>query len=343
MQQNASSPTSNYQEKLNTLIQERDKISKEMEPVVKSQRNLQQAVDFEKEQEHKAVISQVEKLLSTRIKATTDIGKFVKTDMGMFPQMDIKDSAMLIKEQGQIIQNLNDLYFNGEIDLKSKQKMVAEVSKEYQKMIKSAPKPSLDKTGDDNQREKEQEHKAVISQVEKLLSTKIKATTDTGRFVKTDMGMFPQMDIKDSAMLIKEQGQIIQNLNDLYFNGEIDLKSKQKMATEVSKEYQKMIKSAPKPSLNKTGADNPRENKPNEPKEQEYRHKYGYDMMSEDEKKIFEEILGQQRDNEQEKIEQEGTYKDKMFDMDELFREEQLREEINREQGEIHQNRRRHM
>ena len=155
--------------------------------------------------------------------------------------------------------------------------------------------------------------------------------------------MFPQMDIKDSAMLIKEQGQIIQNLNDLYFNGEIDLKSKQKMATEVSKEYQKMIKSAPKPSLNKTGADNPRENKPNESKEQEYCHKYGYDMMSEDEKKIFEEILGQQRDNEQEKIEQEGTYKDKMFDMDELFREEQLMEEINREQEEIHQNHRRHM
>ena len=115
------------------------------------------------------------------------------------------------------------------------------------------------------------------------------------------------------------------------------------MATEVSKEYQKMIKSAPKPSLNKTVVDNPRENKPNEPKEQEYRHKYGYDMMSEDEKKIFKEILGQQRDNEQEKIEQEGTYKDKMFDMDELFREEQLMEEINREQEEIHQNHRRHM
>ena len=155
--------------------------------------------------------------------------------------------------------------------------------------------------------------------------------------------MFPQMDIKDSAMLIKEQGQITQNLNDLYFNGEIDLKSKQKMATEVSKEYQKMIKSAPKTSLNKTVVDNPRENKLNEPKEQEYRHKYGYDMMSEDEKKIFKEVLGQQRDNEQEKIEQEGTYKDKMFDMDELFREEQLMEEINREQEEIHQNHRRHM
>ena len=77
------------------------------------------------------------------------------------------------------------------------------------------------------------------------------------------MGMFPQMDIKDSAMLIKEQGQIIQNLNDLYFNGEIDLKSKQKMATEVSKEYKKMIKYAPKPSLNNTVVDNTRENKPN--------------------------------------------------------------------------------
>lgn len=236
---------------LNTLIRERDKISKEMEPVVKSQRNLQQAVDFEKEQEHKA----------------------------------------------------------------------------------------------------------VISQVEKLLSTKIKATTATGRFVKTDMGMFPQMDIKDSLTLIKEQGQIVQSLNDLYFNGEIDLKSKQKMTIEVIKEYQKMINDAPRPSLDKTGADNQKENKPNvansNGKEQQYRHKYGYDMMSEDEKEIFEERLRQQR--EKEKLEEERelngyqfeekteTDKGKMFDMDELFREEQMIEEINREQEEIHQNHRRHM
>lgn len=251
MQQNVSNTISNYQERLNTLIQERDKISKEMEPVVKSQRNLQQAVDFEKEQEHKA----------------------------------------------------------------------------------------------------------VISQVEKLLSTKIKATTATGRFVKTDMGMFPQMDIKDSLTLIKEQGQIVQSLNDLYFNGEIDLKSKQKMTIEVIKEYQKMIKDAPRPSLDKTGADNQKENKPNVPnsngKEQQYRYKYGYDMMSEDEKEIFEERLRQQR--EKEKLEEERelngyqfgekieTDKGKMFDMDELFREEQMIEEINREQEEIHQNHRRHM
>ena len=251
MQQNASNNISNYQERLNTLIQERDKISKEMEPVVKSQRNLQQVVDSEKEQEHKA----------------------------------------------------------------------------------------------------------VISEVEKLLSTKIKATTDTGRFVKTDMGMFPQMDIKDSVTLIKEQGQTIQGLNDLYFNGEIDLKSKQKMTIEVIKEYQRMIKDASRPSLDKTGADNQKENKPNvansNGKEQQYRHKYGYDMMNEDEKKIFEEMLSQER--EKEKLE-EGrdlnryqfeekteTDKGKMFDMDELFREEQIIEEINREQEEIHQNHRRHM
>lgn len=208
--------------------------------------------------------------------------------------------------------------------------------------------------------EKEQEHKAVISQVEELLSTKIKATTATGRFVKTDMGMFPQMDIKDSLTLIKEQGQIVQSLNDLYFNGEIDLKSKKKMTIEVIKEYQKMIKDAPRSSLDKTDADNQRENNPNvsssNDEEQEYRHKYGYDMMSEDEKEIFEERLRQQREKEKleeerdlngyqfgEKIEQGETYKDKMFDMDELFREEQIIEEINREREEIHQNHRRHM
>ena len=118
-----------------------------------------------------------------------------------------------------------------------------------------------------------------------------------------------------------------------------------------------MIKDAPRPSLDKTGADNQKENKPNvansNGKEQQYRHKYGYDMMNEDEKKIFEEMLSQER--EKEKLE-EGrdlnryqfeekteTDKGKMFDMDELFREEQIIEEINREQEEIHQNHRRHM
>lgn len=153
MQQNALTPIPNYQDKLNVLIQQRDKISKEMEPVIHSQKTFQQAVDYEKEQEHKAVISQVERLLSTRIKATTDTGRFVQTDMGMFPQMDRKDSSMLSKEQGQVIQRLNDLYIEGELDLKSKQKMVMEVIKEYQKMIKSAPKPIQRNADADKQRE----------------------------------------------------------------------------------------------------------------------------------------------------------------------------------------------
>lgn len=153
MKQNATAPIPNYQDKLTTLIQQRDKIGKAMEPIIHSQRTFQQTVDYEKEQEHKAVISQVERLLSTRIKATTDTGRFVQTDMGMFPQMDVKDTSMLSKEQGQVIQRLNDLWLDGEIDLKGKQKMVMEVIKEYQKMIKSAPKPIQSKTEDDNRRE----------------------------------------------------------------------------------------------------------------------------------------------------------------------------------------------
>ncbi len=239
MQQNISNPISNYQEKLNVLIQERDKVSEEMNPIVNSQRNLQQVVDFEKEQEHKAVISQVEKLLSTRIKATTDTGKFVKTDMGIFPQMDTKDSSMLIKEQRQLIQSLNDLYFNGEIDLGSKQKMIIEVMKEYQKMIKSAPRSGLNKTVDYNQREN---------------------------------------------------------------NPDV-------------------------PSFNNI--------------EQQYRHKYNYDMMNEKEK--LEEDRDLNRYPFGEKMKQKDTYKNQTFDMDELFREQQIIEEIDKEQEEVNQEHRRHM
>lgn len=272
MQQNASSLIPNYQEKLNGLIQQRDNISKEMEPVIHSQRTFQQAVDLEKEQAHKAVISQVERLLSTRIKATTDTGRFIKTDMGMFPQMDVKDSSMLSKEQGQILQRLRDLHFAGEIDLKSYQKMQLEVTKEYQKMIKSAPKPNLGRTDDDNQRE-----------------------------------------------------------------------------------------------------NNPIANPTTNAEEQQYQHKYDYDgMMSEEEKEIFEERLRQQREserkkhqqNEQEKPEKErleeerrdlrrhqfgekmrqmGIDKDQVLDMDELFRQQQIIEEMNREQEEIEQNHGMHM
>ena len=271
MQQNTSSPIPNYQEKLNGLIQQRDNISKEMEPVIHSQRTFQQAVDLEKEQAHKAVISQVERLLSTRIKATTDTGRFIKTDMGMFPQMDVKDSSMLSKEQGQILQRLRDLHFAGEIDLKSYEKMQLEVTKEYQKMRKSAPKPNLGRTGDDNQRE----------------------------------------------------------------------------------------------------------NNPNAPttnaEEQQYQHKYDYDgMMSEEEKEIFEERLRQQREserkkhqqNEQEKTEKErleeerrdlrrhqfgekmrqmGIDKDQVLDMDELFRQQQIIEKMNKEPEEVECHRRIHM
>ena len=257
MRQNASTPIPDYQDKLNSLIQQRDIISKEMEPVIHSQRTFQQTVDYEKEQEHKAVISQVERLLSTRIKATTDTGRFVQTDMGMFPQMDVKDTSMLSKEQGQVIQRLNDLWLDGEIDLKSKQKMVMEVIKEYQKMIKSAPKPIQKKTEDDNQRE----------------------------------------------------------------------------------------------------------NNPNAPStnsnEQQYQNKYGYSEMNEEErerfnaryqtqttsnkkentekKKLEEERRDLRRKQFGERMKQMGIDRDQMLDMDELFRQQQIIEEMNREREEIEQ------
>lgn len=139
MQQNALNPIANYQDRLNALIQQRDKISKEMEPVIHSQSTFQQAVDYEKEQEHKAVISQVERLLSTRIKGTSDTGKFIQTDIGMFPQMDMKDKSTLRDEQESICKQLDALYYNGQLDIKTWQAMKSEVNKEYEKLIAKAP------------------------------------------------------------------------------------------------------------------------------------------------------------------------------------------------------------
>lgn len=145
MQQNAVTPIPNYQDKLSALIQQRDKISKEMAPVIHSQRTFQQAVDYEREQQHKAVISQVERLFSTRIKGTADTGRFIKTDMGMFPQMDLKDKSTLRDEQGNINKRLDELYYDGQLDIKTWQSMKSEVGKEYEKLIAKAPTPPAKK------------------------------------------------------------------------------------------------------------------------------------------------------------------------------------------------------
>lgn len=145
MQQNAATPIPNYQDKLNALIQQRDKISKEMAPVIHSQRTFQQAVDYEREQQHKAVISQVERLFSTRIKGTADTGRFIKTDMGMFPQMDLKDKSTLRDEQGNINKRLDELYYDGQLDIKTWQSMKSEVGKEFEKLIAKAPTPPAKK------------------------------------------------------------------------------------------------------------------------------------------------------------------------------------------------------
>lgn len=145
MQQNAATPIPNYQDKLNVLIQQGDKIIEKMAPVIHSQRAFQQAVDYEREQQHKAVISQVERLLSIRIKGTADTGRFIKTDMGMFPQMDLKDKSALRDEQGNINKRLDELYYDGQLDIKTWQSMKSEVGKEYEKLIAKAPTPHAKK------------------------------------------------------------------------------------------------------------------------------------------------------------------------------------------------------
>lgn len=141
MQRNAQSPISNYQQQLDVLIKRRDSINEAMSGLKSSQETYQSIIDYAVEEKHNAVIGQIERLFSTRIKGTADTGRFIKTDMGMFPQMDLKDKSTLRNEQGNINKRLDELYYDGQLDIKTWQTMKTEVGKEYEKLIAKAPTP----------------------------------------------------------------------------------------------------------------------------------------------------------------------------------------------------------
>ena len=142
MIENSNNPIENYQQKLNNLIKQRDNISTKMKTIIQSQRTFQRAIDYEKEQEHRAVISQVEKIFSIRIEGITNTGTFIQTPNGMFPQINLKDKSTLGLEQENLLKQLEDLYYEGELDIKTWQSMKYEIGKEYEELISKAPPSS---------------------------------------------------------------------------------------------------------------------------------------------------------------------------------------------------------
>lgn len=139
MIRNQQIPVSNYQEQLAELINHRDSISSNMIILSSSKKTYEWVVQNEQETDHKNRIAQVERLLGIHI---TSSAGFVYDNELKVPRLISKDTATLRKEQGFIYKQLEQLYYDGELDLKTYNSMKMEVLKEYDSMVVKAPKPN---------------------------------------------------------------------------------------------------------------------------------------------------------------------------------------------------------
>lgn len=154
MIKNQQSPIPNYQEQLAKLISQRDAISSSMTTQSSSKKTYEWVVQNERETEHKNKIAQVERLLGIRI--TSNAG-FVYDNELQVPRSVSKDTATLRREQGAINKQLEQLYYDGELDLKTYNSMKMEVLREYDSMVAKAPKPTQPPTRDESSFTQQQE------------------------------------------------------------------------------------------------------------------------------------------------------------------------------------------
>lgn len=140
MKQNASTPILNYQDKLNALIQQRDNISAQMSPLMETQRVFQVRIEQEKEEKHEAMLFQIEQLTGKRITGISGYAIYPSKNNGT-PYPQLKNSSQLQVEHGEIAQQIDELYMEGKIDLKTKQAMNLTLVAEYKKLVANAPRP----------------------------------------------------------------------------------------------------------------------------------------------------------------------------------------------------------
>lgn len=145
MIQNQKSPLPNYEQRLALLIQQKDNIFENITQLMSYQSTLQYHINYDKEKKLNALISQVERSLGINILATDCYTANLEKSDGV-PQIILKNTTELIKEQGTIIQQLNDLWFDGELDLKKSKELKNAVREKYQQMISVAPKPPKNET-----------------------------------------------------------------------------------------------------------------------------------------------------------------------------------------------------
>ena len=154
MIRNQQSSIPNYQEQLAQLTSQRDSIGSNIETLSSSKKTYEWVIQNERETDHKNRIAQVERLLGIHI--TSNAG-FVYDNELKVPRSVSKDTATLRREQGAINKQLEQLYYDGELDLKTYNSMKMEVLKEYDSMVAKAPKPAQPPVRDDSTFTQQQE------------------------------------------------------------------------------------------------------------------------------------------------------------------------------------------
>lgn len=139
MKHNSESPVDNYQEQLNLLISKRDMINTEMGPIISSHDHWKQIYDEEQNRKRTVELNnnirEVEQLLDIRINPTAIYEYDSETKQS---KQILKDTSGLSKEQGIIIKKLDQMFYDGDLDAKSCNKMKIAVIHIYNEFIKRA-------------------------------------------------------------------------------------------------------------------------------------------------------------------------------------------------------------
>lgn len=137
MEQNRKNMIANYQEQLNILIEERDSLYVSISDKMRAYESLESIIKQAQEQKQSAVLHQIEKLLNIEIKDSEET-TVIENAFGKFLKDEIKDVSKLLEEQKNIIKKLEELYYNGQLDLTSYQEMKNAINTEYAKFVKKS-------------------------------------------------------------------------------------------------------------------------------------------------------------------------------------------------------------
>lgn len=135
MKKNSQIPISSYQQDLTLLLTKRDNLDLEITSLMKRQEIYEWLINQEVETSLKATIFQIEKLLGIRI---CDYVGFTFDGQLKAPQIVIKDKVSLVKERQMINKSLEQLFYEGKLDLETYKKMRDAVLTVYNKMLAPA-------------------------------------------------------------------------------------------------------------------------------------------------------------------------------------------------------------